>query len=159
MILDPATGTGTYLLWIFQLVKKRFKGTDGDKASPKLIKQHFGKVSWSEYVRDRLLPRVAGFELWMAPYAIAHLKLGLFLQESGYEFDSNPRIKVFLTNTLDIAAPYQVQYTSIQINPYLARASGKSLYLTESGIAITHRVNLRFYLMKLLHLRQMKRPV
>jgi predicted helicase len=48
-----------------------------------------------------LLPRVAGFELLMAPYAIAHLKLGLFLQESGYEFSSDQRIKVFLTNTLD----------------------------------------------------------
>jgi type I restriction-modification system DNA methylase subunit len=103
MILDPATGTGTFLLWIFQLVEKRFKGTDGDTESHLLIKQRFGDMSWSEYVRDHLLPRVAGFELLMAPYAIAHLKLGLFLQESGYEFDSNQRLKVYLTNTLDNA--------------------------------------------------------
>jgi N-6 DNA Methylase len=103
MILDPATGTGTFLLWIFQLVEKRFKGTDGDTESHLLIKQRFGDMSWSEYVRNHLLPRVAGFELLMAPYAIAHLKLGLFLQESGYEFDSNQRLKVYLTNTLDNA--------------------------------------------------------
>ncbi|WP_310426447.1 N-6 DNA methylase [Chamaesiphon sp. VAR_48_metabat_135_sub] len=119
MILDPATGTGTYLLWIFQLVERRFKGTDGDVESQRLIKERFGEMSWTQYVRDHLLPRVAGFELLMAPYAIAHLKLSLFLQESGYEFDPNQRLapvgfpdaksetrqrlKVYLTNTLDNA--------------------------------------------------------
>lgn len=81
MILDPATGTGTYLLWIFQLVEKRFKGTDGDKASPKLIKQHFGKMSWFEYVRDRLLPRVTGFELLMAPYGPLTSSLAYFCRK------------------------------------------------------------------------------
>jgi plasmid stabilization system protein ParE len=90
MILDPATGTGTFLLWIFQLVERRFKGTDGDVESQRLIKERFGEMSWTQYVRDHLLPRVAGFELLMAPYAIAHLKLSLFLQESGYEFGSAP---------------------------------------------------------------------
>jgi hypothetical protein len=111
MILDPATGTGTYLLWIFQLVERRFKGTDGDVESGRLIKERFGDMSWTQYVRDHLLPRVAGFELLMAPYAIAHLKLSLFLQESGYEFvreasalpNPNQRLKVYLTNTLDNA--------------------------------------------------------
>ena len=103
MILDPATGTGTFLLWIFQLVERRFKGTDGDVESQRLIKERFGEMSWTQYVRDHLLPRVAGFELLMAPYAIAHLKLSLFLQESGYEFDPNQRLKVYLTNTLDNA--------------------------------------------------------
>jgi hypothetical protein len=102
MILDPATGTGTYLLWIFQLVEKRFKGKEGEE-SYQLIKERFGDMSWTQYVRDHLLPRVAGFELLMAPYAIAHLKLSLFLQESGYEFDPNQRLKVYLTNTLDNA--------------------------------------------------------
>jgi hypothetical protein len=101
MILDPATGTGTYLLWIFQLVERRFKGIDGDVESHRLIKKRFGEMSWSQYVRDHLLPRVAGFELLMAPYAIAHLKLSLFLQESGYEFDCDQRLRVYLTNTLD----------------------------------------------------------
>lgn len=103
MILDPATGTGTFLLWIFQLVERRFKGIDGDVESQQLIKERFGEMSWTQYVRDHLLPRVAGFELLMAPYAIAHLKLSLFLQESGYEFDPNQRLKVYLTNTLDNA--------------------------------------------------------
>ncbi len=37
----------------------------------------------------------------MAPYAIAHLKLGLFLEETGYQFNAGKRLGVYLTNTLD----------------------------------------------------------
>jgi predicted helicase len=36
--------------------------------------------------------------------AIAHLKLGLFLEETGYRFDSGKRLGVYLTNTLEEAA-------------------------------------------------------
>ncbi|MFN8797817.1 MAG: N-6 DNA methylase [Pseudanabaena sp.] len=100
MILDPACGTGTFLLWIFKLIHDRFEN-DGEARS--LIKQKLGDISWSDYVRDHLLPRVFGFELLMAPYAICHLKLGLFLEESGYRFDSSQRLGVYLTNTLDDA--------------------------------------------------------
>ena len=39
----------------------------------------------------------------MAPYAICHLKLGLFLEETGYRFSSGQRLGVYLTNTLDQA--------------------------------------------------------
>ncbi len=100
MILDPACGTGTFLLWIFKLIYDRFEN-DGEARS--LIKQKLGEITWSDYVRDHLLPRVFGFELLMAPYAICHLKLGLFLEESGYRFDSSQRLGVYLTNTLDDA--------------------------------------------------------
>jgi predicted helicase len=37
----------------------------------------------------------------MAPYAICHLKLGLFLEETGYQFDSGKRLGVYLLNTLE----------------------------------------------------------
>ncbi len=97
MILDPACGTGTFLLWIFQLIYKRFQ------ESPEALTEGLEDKSWSGYVKERLLPRVFGFELLMAPYAIAHLKLGLFLEETGYQFDSGSRLKVYLTNTLDDA--------------------------------------------------------
>lgn len=100
MILDPACGTGTFLLWIFKLIYDRF---ENDEAARSLIKQKLGDITWSDYVRDHLLPRVFGFELLMAPYAICHLKLGLFLEESGYRFDSSQRLGVYLTNTLDDA--------------------------------------------------------
>ncbi|AUB41967.1 Type I restriction-modification system, DNA methylase subunit [Nostoc flagelliforme CCNUN1] len=41
----------------------------------------------------------------MAPYAIAHLKIGLFLEETGYQFDGGKRLEVYLTNSLEQAAP------------------------------------------------------
>ena len=40
------------------------------------------KGLWNDYVAEKLLPRIFGFELLMAPYAVAHLKLGLLLQET-----------------------------------------------------------------------------
>lgn len=94
-ILDPACGTGTFLLWIFQLIHERFH------AQEKAIQEKVGDISWSNYVSNHLLPRIYGFELLMAPYAITHLKIGLFLQETGYQFTANQRLKVYLTNTLE----------------------------------------------------------
>jgi type I restriction-modification system DNA methylase subunit len=98
MILDPACGTGTFLLWIFQLIYQRFQ------EDPEALTVGLEDRSWSGYVKERLLPRIFGFELLMAPYAIAHLKLGLFLEETGYRFDSGKRLGVYLTNTLEEAA-------------------------------------------------------
>ncbi len=97
MILDPACGTGTFLLWICQLIYQRFQ------ESSDALTEGLEDKSWSGYVKERLLPRIFGFELLMAPYAIAHLKLGLFLEETGYLFDSGQRLGVYLTNTLDDA--------------------------------------------------------
>ena len=86
LILDPAIGTGTFI----------DKTIDHIHAS-------FGKNKgmWSGYVKEHLLPRLFGFELMMASYTVAHLKLGLKLKELGYKFDSNERLGVFLTNTLE----------------------------------------------------------
>jgi len=46
----------------------------------------------------------------MAPYAIAHLKLGLKLYETGYTFDSNERARIFLTNTLEPPQEFSGQF-------------------------------------------------
>ena len=89
-VLDPATGTGTFLHAVLRAVHARFEGNEG---------------LWDAYVADHLLPRVHGFELLMAPYTVAHLKLGLFLRETGYTFSRDERLNVFLTNALDGAAP------------------------------------------------------
>lgn len=87
MILDPATGTGTFLAEVIKTVHKNFAGEAG---------------VWSEYVAESLLPRLFGFELLMAPYAMAHLKLELLLESTGYDAGSNPkRLNVFLTNALE----------------------------------------------------------
>ncbi len=85
-ILDPATGTGTFLHSIIDHIHATFKGNQG---------------MWSGYVSQHLLPRIFGFELLMAPYAVAHMKLGLQLAETHYDFRSSERLGVYLTNTLE----------------------------------------------------------
>ncbi len=87
-ILDPATGTGTFLYSVIRQIHQTFAGNKG---------------MWPGYVQENLLPRLFGFELLMAPYAVAHMKLGLLLRETGYDFRSNERLRVFLTNTLEEA--------------------------------------------------------
>ena len=89
-ILDPATGTGTFL---YEVVKQIYRNLE-----------EIGMANqWDSYVQDNLLNRLFGFELLMAPYAIAHLKLGLELEELGYKFKGKQRLGIYLTNTLDEA--------------------------------------------------------
>ncbi len=85
-ILDPATGTGTFLAEVVKLIHKNFVGQQG---------------IWSNYVETQLLPRLNGFELLMASYAMAHLKLDLLLTETGYKPTTNQRFRVYLTNSLE----------------------------------------------------------
>jgi predicted helicase len=91
LILDPACGTGTFLYYVVRHVYQT------------LLEQG-QKGQWNSYVSENLLKRVFGFELLMAPYAVAHLKLGLLLQELGYQFDADERLGIYLTNTLEEAA-------------------------------------------------------
>ena len=51
----------------------------------KFIKKDFWGGSWSSYVEEHLIPRLNGFELLMASYAMAHLKLDLLFLETGYK--------------------------------------------------------------------------
>ena len=89
-ILDPATGTGTFLAEVVKLIHQKFEGQQG---------------IWSKYVETHLLPRLNGFELLMASYAMAHLQLDLLLTETGYKPTSNQRLRVYLTNSLEESHP------------------------------------------------------
>ncbi|OBQ38744.1 MAG: DNA methyltransferase, partial [Anabaena sp. CRKS33] len=110
MILDPACGTGTFLLWICKLIYQRFQ------ESPAALTAGLDDKSWSGYVKERLLPRIFGFELLMSPYAIAHLKIGLFLEETGYQVDSGKRLGIYLINTLeDITLRHETQQLNLAI--------------------------------------------
>jgi predicted helicase len=84
-ILDPAVGTGTFLNEVIHEIHKTFKGQEG---------------RWNGYVEKELLPRLHGFELMMASYTMAHLKLGVTLKELGYE-GMTERLSVWLTNSLE----------------------------------------------------------
>ncbi len=65
---------------------------------------------WNEYVSTHLLPRLHGYEIMMAPYAIAHVKIGLKLHETGYRFDSDEPLHVFLTNALEPPQDFEGQF-------------------------------------------------
>ena len=89
-ILDPATGTGTFLAEVIKHVNKKFKGQEG---------------IWSSYVEKDLIPRLNGFALLMASYAMAHLQLHLLLKETGFKATKNQRTKIYLTNSLEESHP------------------------------------------------------
>lgn len=88
-ILDPATGTGTFLYEVINQVYRNF--------------QKYGTNNWNPLLRDtKLLERLFGFELLMTPYVISHLKLGLRLENLfRYQFQENERLNIYLTNALE----------------------------------------------------------
>jgi predicted helicase len=88
-LLDVATGTGTFLAEAIKQIYRKFEGMEG---------------IWSKYVDNDLLPRLHGFELLMASYAMCHMKLDLLLRETGYkpaDPTHPPRVSVYLTNSLE----------------------------------------------------------
>ncbi len=87
-ILDPATGTGTFLYEVIKQVYRNF--------------ERYGVNKWNELLREsQLLSRLYGFELLMTPYTIAHLKLALYLESIGYKFEPEERLNIYLTNALE----------------------------------------------------------
>ena len=91
-ILDPATGTGTFLAEVIKQIAPKVKGV-----APGM---------WSGYIEADLIPRLHGFELLMASYAMCHMKLDMILTELGYKPTGNPpRLSVYLTNSLEEGEP------------------------------------------------------
>ena len=86
LILDPATGTGGFLLTVLDHIREYTTET-------------YGTAEWTQYINAQLVKRIFGFELLVAPYTIAHLKLSLFLQAQGWHADE--RLRIYLTNTLE----------------------------------------------------------
>ena len=87
-ILDPATGTGTFLAEIIKHIAPKVKNV--------------AEGMWSGYIERDLIPRLHGFELLMASYAMCHMKLDMILTELGYQpSNTPPRLGVYLTNSLE----------------------------------------------------------
>lgn len=87
-ILDPATGTGTFLAEVIKHIAPKVKNV--------------AEGMWSGYIERDLIPRLHGFELLMASYAMCHMKLDMMLTELGYQPSSTPpRLGVYLTNSLE----------------------------------------------------------
>lgn len=107
-VLDPATGTATFLVETIDTIYRHLKDTWDKKGAsamppvPSLNSQPATFNSfWNCYVPHALLPRLHGYELLMAPYAIAHMKIGLKLAETKYHFGSEERARIYLTNALE----------------------------------------------------------
>jgi len=119
-ILDPATGTATFLVEVIDVIHCHLRAKwDKDGAAgmppiqnPKSKIQNF-EAYWNAYVPQHLLPRLYGYELMMAPYAIAHMKLGLKLGETGYRFGSDERARIYLTNALEPPQDFSDQFESM----------------------------------------------
>lgn len=85
-ILDPATGTGTFLAAVTERIKESYKGQEG---------------LWAEDVVNHIVPRLNAFEYLMAPYTMAHLKLSTSLGLDRVENENVDRLNIFLTNSLE----------------------------------------------------------
>ncbi len=85
-ILDPATGTGTFLATAAEKIYASYKGKEG---------------CWPEDVVKNIIPRLNGFEYLMAPYTMAHLKVATALRLNDLQEDLPERLNIFLTNSLD----------------------------------------------------------
>ncbi|MBU1338806.1 MAG: N-6 DNA methylase, partial [Acidobacteria bacterium] len=96
-ILDPATGTATFLVEVIDVIFRFLK----EKWKKQGIAEPQKHSLWNSYVSKHLLPRLFGYEIMMAPYVIAHLKIGIKLSETGYKFESDERARIYLTNALE----------------------------------------------------------
>jgi predicted helicase len=107
LMLDPACGTGSFLYEIVRQVHAQ-------------VCQHLGAGQWADYARQQLLPRLFGFELLMAPYTIAHLKLALELQQLGAP--PNERLRIYLTNALEPA----VKTSELLLGEFITREANEA---------------------------------
>lgn len=89
VVLDPAAGTGTFLAYCIELIKENLKkkGEEG---------------TFNQIVEKHILKNLYGFEILVSPYAICHLKLSKVLEDLGYNLNPQERLKVYLTNTLEL---------------------------------------------------------
>jgi predicted helicase len=96
-ILDFSTGTGTFIVEIISVIHLTMMKKWASEGRTSVETRSL----WNHYVSEHLLPRIFGFEIMMAPYSIAHIKINLFLTQTGYDFNTPSRLNIYLTNTLE----------------------------------------------------------
>lgn len=88
-VLDPCCGTGAYLVEVLR------------KIGETLLVGGEGEALNAEVVKKTAQERVFGFELLPAPFVVAHLQMGLLLQNLGVPLDDvKERAAIYLTNAL-----------------------------------------------------------
>jgi len=108
-ILDPAVGTGTFISATIRIIYER-------------LLKNGQKGRWPAYVHHDLLPRLHGFELMMAPYTIAHLKLSMAFKATGF-WIFNRRLGIYLTNSLEEGATQVDLFTGFGFAESIAEES------------------------------------
>ena len=88
-VLDPAAGTLTFIAEAARIALEEFVTKYGEGGKENFIQEHIIKNFYA-------------FELMMAPYAIGHLKMSFLLEELGYRLPKGERVKLYLTNTLEM---------------------------------------------------------
>ncbi len=115
-ILDPAVGTGTFLSAVIRNIYLQLKDN--------------GQIGrWSTYVLHDLLPRIHGFELMMAPYTIAHLKLSMAFKATGFKYFNNRRLGIYLTNSLEEADTIGSLFTGFGFADSIAEESKEAAFI------------------------------
>ncbi len=89
-VLDPCCGTGAYLAEVLRRIAVNLEGQGLDALAGARVKQ-------------AALERVFGFEIMPAPFVVAHLQVGLTMQDLDAPLadDGTERTGVFLTNALN----------------------------------------------------------
>lgn len=94
-ILDPATGTGAFLIKIIQEIKSIFDAKHPNQSEKQLAEK------WNQFVPKYVLPRLSGFEVMLAPFAITHLRIGFLLRETHYSFSEKTPLRISFANALE----------------------------------------------------------
>jgi len=88
-VLDPAAGTLTFIAEAARFAVQEFVSK-------------YGEGGRKDFIKNHILKNFYAFELMMAPYAIGHLKMSFLLEEFGYRLQKDDRVKLYLTNTLEM---------------------------------------------------------
>jgi len=116
-VLDFATGTGTFLLEILEIIFEELPKGSGKK---------------NLLIKDHILKNFYGFEYMIAPYAVANLKLSQFLKEQGYDLIDNDRFQIYLTNTLEPVNPQ----TKMPLLPALSKEAREAQKIKDNPILV-----------------------
>lgn len=111
-LLDPAAGTMTFVAEACRVAVDAHRSTAGSGGVPALL-------------RDHLLPHFQAFELMMAPYAIGHLKMSLFLEQHGYRLADGERVHLYLTDALSKDDPPQTNLPYVDALAQEAQAAAR----------------------------------
>lgn len=128
-VLDPATGTGTFIRQVILQIYDNFKKKN------KALSDEDLRKAWNLYVPENLLPRINAFELMMAPYAVAHMKLAMVLRDTGYDFGGQGRLNVYLTNSLEEAGNSDGQLT-LWSDPLATESIAANVVKKNTGINV-----------------------